>query len=204
MVGEVTIASIVEGKGEIDAVPKLLHRIARQHNITGLFTPKSHMVPRSNLIRIGGVEEAVNQESVRFRRPGTGGGILVLLDADKDCPVRVAQDLHSRVLKACPGVPFAVVLPKPEFEAWFLAAAPSLSGQHGFLPDLKVPKEPEGRRDAKQQLSLLRRSGDPYKPKALQTKLASIFDLEMAHANSRSYQKFHKEVLQLLTSTKGT
>ena len=41
----VTIASIVEGDGEVRALPKLLHRIAADLGIAGLRTPDPVRVP---------------------------------------------------------------------------------------------------------------------------------------------------------------
>lgn len=54
----VTIASIVEGEGEVDALPKVVHRIAQIEQVYGLMTPKPHRVPRSTLVRTGGIENA--------------------------------------------------------------------------------------------------------------------------------------------------
>ena len=79
----VTIASVVEGEGEVAALPKVLQRIARELQVWELRTPKPHRVPRSNLLLPGGIENAVRQEAIQVRG---SGGVLVLLDADKDCP----------------------------------------------------------------------------------------------------------------------
>jgi hypothetical protein len=196
--GLVTIATVVEGDGEVAAVPKVLHRIAHELEVWELRTPKPHHVPRSNLLLPGGIENAVQQEALQVK--GTGG-VLVLLDADKDCPAEYGPWLLGRARKARPNMPVAVVLPTPEFEAWYRAAADSLAGQLGFADNMTCPQDPEGPpRDAKGWLSSHRSKNDPYSPVPDQAKLASVFDLAMARANSHSFDKFYREVEWLLSS----
>src|SRR5262249_26641678 len=52
--------------------------------------------------------------------------ILVLLDADAECPKTLASDLLARAQTLVPAeYPIGVVVAKREYEAWFLAAFPS-------------------------------------------------------------------------------
>jgi hypothetical protein len=92
----------------------------------------------------------------------------------------------------------SVVLPKYEFEAWFLAAAASLGGHHGLPHDLAAPEDPEAIRDAKGWLGKHKTDGHPYKPTADQAALASIFDMEQARKAAPSLDKFCREVEKLL------
>ena len=81
-------------------------------------------------------------------RAGPHGGILVLLDADDDCPAELASDLlrfaeHSRRDRS-----IRVVLAKAEYESWFLAAANSLAGHRGMDEAASPPPDSEAiRRD---------------------------------------------------------
>lgn len=68
----VTIASIVEGDGEVVAVPKLLHRIAAELGV-GLLTPAPQRVPRGKLTTAGGIERWTAATAPRV--PGRGGVI---------------------------------------------------------------------------------------------------------------------------------
>lgn len=77
------IASIVEGDGEVSALPKLLHRIAAELGVSGLLTPTPMRIPRGKITIAGGIERGVAAGALRV--PGNGG-VLVLLDADDDCP----------------------------------------------------------------------------------------------------------------------
>ena len=63
---------------------------------------------------------------------GSNGWILVLLDADNDCPATFGPDILARAQKVAPHREVSVVLANREFEAWFLAAASSLDGRRGF------------------------------------------------------------------------
>jgi hypothetical protein len=191
----VTIAAIVEGDGEVPALPKLLFRLAHQLSIWQLRVHTPMRVPRGKLVGQGGIEDAV---SAMAQRIGTSGGVLVLLDADDDCPAILGPALLKRAQAARPDVPVSVVLANREFEAWYLAAAPSLAGRHGFPADLTAPRNPERIRDAKGWLSRHRSEGPPYKPTVDQALLASAFDMETARRGSPSFDKFCRDVQNLL------
>ena len=105
------------------------------------------------------LDRAPRSRRVRTARPpgrrrasrghgGRAGGVLVLLDADDDCPAALGPALLERARAARSDVPISVVLANREFEAWFIAAAESLAGTHGFPADLTPPLTP-------------RRSGEP-------------------------------------------
>jgi Domain of unknown function (DUF4276) len=193
---DVTIASIVEGDGEVLALPKLLHRLADQHAVIGLRTPNPIRVPRGRLTAAGGIERAV---SAAAERVGGRGGVLVLLDADDDCPAELGPEMLGRARAARPNVSVSVVLANREFEAWFIAAAESLAGQLGFPDDLTAPADAERIRGAKEWLSQHRASGRTYKPTVDQAPLTSAFDLVTAQAKSQSFDKLCREVKSLLT-----
>jgi hypothetical protein len=161
-----------------------------------LLTPKPPMrVPRSKLMAPRGIENAVNAKASEITDPG---GILVLVDADDDCPAELGPRLLARAQKARQDIRIAVVLANREFEAWFLAAAPSLAGKQGFPDQLLSPDNPEVPRDCKGWLTRARTSGRPYKETVDQTALASIFDIKMARDNSPSFDKFYRDVAWLL------
>jgi hypothetical protein len=191
----VTIASIVEGDGEVPALPKVLFRLAHQLSFWHLRAPTPMRVPRGKLVAEGGIEDAV---SAMAQRVGASGGVLVLLDADNDCPAILGPALLKRAQAARPDVPISVVVANREFEAWFLAAASSLAGSHGFPHDLAPPRNPERIRGAKEWLSRHRPKGQPYKPTIDQAALASVFDMEAARRGSPSFDKFCRDVQALL------
>jgi hypothetical protein len=192
----VTIASIVEGHGEVSALPKLLHRLAKEFPMVDLRTPKQPWRrTRSSLVAAGGIEREVESNSW----VGPSGGVLVLLDADDDCPAELAPALLHRAQATRPDRRVSVVLAKREFEAWFLASAHSLAGSFGFRADMEAPAEPEGVRGAKEWLSRHRPQGQPYKETIDQAVLASAFDIGQAREHSPSFDKFCREIEALLS-----
>lgn len=188
------ILPIVEGKGEVDAVPVLVRRIAASYVPERYVTverPIRRM--RSDLVQPNGLERVIE---LAARQTGPADGILVLLDADDDCPVEVAANLRARAERTRPDRHVRVVVASREFEAWFLAAAESLRGVHGLAADLAPPANPESIRDAKGWLTARTRSGHSYKPAVDQAALSQLFDLEQA-ATARSFRKFIKDVVEL-------
>jgi hypothetical protein len=152
-------------------------------------------VPRGKLTIAGGIEKAVSAAAIRV--PGDGG-VLVLLDADDDCPAELGPQLLERAHAARSDKRIVVVLANREFEAWFLAAAPSLAGQHGFPAEFRRVDNPEGPRDCKGVLTKARHKGHPYKETVDQTPLPSIFDMKMAREHADSFDKFYRDVAWLL------
>ena len=120
----IAIASIVEGRGEVEALPVLIRRIA-----LGLDSGSDVNVlrpirrPKGQLIRQGVLEHDVD---LAARKTGGKGCVLVLLDSDDGCPAADAPKLLARIRSARADIPSAIVLAKMEFEAWFLAGAESL------------------------------------------------------------------------------
>jgi hypothetical protein len=196
----VTIACVVEGHGEVPGLPKLLHRIARGQSIPDLRTPLPFRRNRGSLVRPGGIEAAVKAMAQQITEDG---GVLVVLDADDDCPADLGPALLRRAQDARPDVRVSVVLANKEFEAWFLAGASSLAGDHGFPRDLASPDKPESIRDAKGWLTKHRVGGPPYRPTVDQAPLASAFDMKQAREGAPSFDKFCREVEFLLSAPHG-
>lgn len=109
------------------------------------------------------------------------------------------RPLLSRALSVRPDRRVSVVLANREFEAWFLASVPSLSGRFGFPADMKAPDDPEAVRDAKGWLTSHRPGGHPYKETVDQAALTSAFDISQARERSPSFDKFCRELQELLS-----
>jgi len=121
------IVPIVEGDGEVDAVPlllgKLLAKIGRQE--IGVSRRPLNAGSCSNLTKAGGLEGFIRAASLR---PDCAA-ILVLMDADKGCPLKIAQDFVARIRSLGSKHPVVVVIAKFEYEAWFLASLDSIAGK---------------------------------------------------------------------------
>jgi len=152
-------------------------------------------IPRGKITITGGIERGIAAAALRVSGKG---GVLVLLDADNDCPAEYGPLLLARATAVRPDKHVSVVLANREFEAWFLAAAPSLAGQSGFPVEFPRPQNPELPRDCKGLLTKARPKGQPYKETVDQAPLTSVFDLKMAREHSDSFDKFYREVSRLL------
>ena len=189
---EISIACIVEGHGDVAAIPILLHRIVREIDSSlRLYVPAPAIrVPRSSIVKPGEVERAVELAALKTN---ASGGILILVDADEDCPATLGPALLTRAKTARSDRPIAVVLAKQEYEAWFLAAAASLRGQQGLFETLEPPADPEGISGAKGWLRERMAPNRKYSETIDQPALTALFDLDAARQAS-SFDKLCRDV----------
>ena len=151
-----SIAPIVEGQSEVESVPILLRRILYESlDIPNVQVAHPFRVKRNRVVRVGELERAI--EMTLKTRAGVEA-VLVVLDADDDCPARLGPALKERAERAS-AKPAAVVFAKHELEAWFLGAKESLRGVRGIAPDAAPPTQPENIRGAKERLSRNMRNG---------------------------------------------
>jgi hypothetical protein len=189
------LACVVEGEGDEQSLPLLIRRIALDRDppvYIEVFVSKR--VGREKLVNEGGIESAVEQAALDG---GPDAAILVLLDADDDCPAILGPTLLDRARKARPDRQVSVVLAKREYEAWFLAAAVSLRGLRGLPADLNPPNDLEGIRDAKGWLDRRMPYGRKYSETADQPALTQLFDLAEAR-QADSFDKCFREISRLI------
>lgn len=141
-----------------------------------------------------GLRDAIGNDS-----PDGRGVILLVLDADDDCPKSLSADLLKCAQQHCPHLgPFTCVLAMREFENWLVAGAAGFRGRTDLdLPDpLVLPADPEAFAGASwlvKQRQLVDR-GKTYKKTADAVRLIHAMDLAEAHRTSRSFRKLCKEV----------
>src|SRR5208283_1211321 len=121
------IVPIVEGQSEVISVPPLIRRILRETiNVWDIDAAKPFRVKRNLVVKKGEFERAIKQAiRARYTERHVVGGVLVLLDADDDCPRDLAETLLHRA-KSETRLPVSVVLPQMELEAWILASKEQL------------------------------------------------------------------------------
>lgn len=189
------IACIVEGHGEVEAVPVLLRRIATALR-PGVDLNVAHpiRVPKSRLVRPDELERAVE---LAARGTTSRDGILVLVDADDACPAELGPSLLARARLARADRRIAVVIAKREFESWFVAAARSIAGRRGLTCDLDPPPDPEGVTDAKGWLRARSEANVSYRETVDQAALVAVFDLAAARTTD-SFDKLWRELETLL------
>ncbi len=184
------VVPIVEGEGEVAAVPVLLRRLAEwmtPNNPSEITYPLK--IKRNRFLNRD--DEFNRIVSLAARRAGNNGWILILLDADDDCPA----ELSSNILRKCGHVishkAVSVVLAKREYEAWFMAASDSLRGFRGFTFDGSLTDDPEAKRDAKRWMGERMEKG--YNPVVDQPAFSAKLDLVQASEKSRSFRKLCSE-----------
>ena len=189
------IATIVEGHGEVEAVPILLRRIAeRVAPGIALEVPRPIRVKRHQIVK---AEEMARAVALAVGRAGPHGSVLVLLDADDDCPAVLASGLLRFAEQSRPDCSIRVVLAKAEYESWFLAAAASLAGHRGIDEAASPPPDSEAIRDAKGWLSARMPPGRRYRETLHQAALTARFDLDSARA-APSFDKMWRDLASLL------
>lgn len=189
------IVTLVEGHGEVAAVPILVRRIAEILS-PGLIVemPRPIRVKRQRLLKDDELERAIEFAA---RQAGTGGRILILLDADDDCPGYLGPEILRRAKAARGDREIRVVLAKAEYEAWFLAAANSIAGLRGIDSTTTAPPNPESIRNAKGWLSNHMPAGRSYRETLDQPALTTAFDLTSARS-ATSFDKMWRDVSSLL------
>ena len=187
-----TIQPIVEGHGDVEAVPVLLRRLVDEAQTWEVGVGRSIRRRRSQL-----VQEDELQKSVRLAllQPDCSA-ILIVFDADDDCPAELAPEIRGWAAAVAGSVPCEVILAKREYEAWFLGSIESLRGLRGIRSDAAAHAEPEMPRNAKGALEGRMHDGSSYFERDDQPALSAQFALPDAHRRCRSFRK--------LTSAFGT
>ena len=196
------IAPIVEGNGEMACIHALLGNVWRKfvdaespEILKPIKKNRTQLDKRDKLRRF--VEEAATFLAGRST-PSLPGLILILLDADDDCPAELgprlrgwAKDVDARFEVAC-------VVANLEYETWFVAAAESLAAA-GFLGRKgreSFPDDPEGQRLRKGWIEERYRiaKGEKYDPVVHQLPMTQAMDLDACHERSASFRKLCREL----------
>lgn len=191
------VAAIVEGDGEVAALPVLLRRLG-EWRTPAVYT---QILPPIRVHR----DRFLNRDE-EFRRHlllaaakcGEDGWVLVLLDADDDCPAELGPQILQRARECVPHRRISVVLANREYEAWFIAAAESLDRQRGFAFDSAEAINAETPRDAKGWIRA-RMVSRAYGETTDQPAFSAVMDLQQAFDRSRSFRKLCAEWMRQST-----
>lgn len=183
------LVCVVEGHGEVHAAPVLVARV-----LTGLLAVGPGewavardpiRVPRTQLVAGAGLARAL----ILAGRREQAGGVLVLCDADDDCPARWCADL-PRTVPAARALPVRSVMACREYESWVL---------WGYDPEARArvkALDPETNpRDAKKALARLRPG---YTPSAGQEAVTRALNLSVVWSRSNSFDKLVRSVADLV------
>ncbi len=134
----------------------------------------------------------------RIGERGGAGGLMLLLDADAECPATLGRDLLLRLRRVVQDLPTSVVLAKREYEAWFLAAASSLRSHEHVRNTADAPAEPENVAGAKEYLVReLLKPETAYSETVDQVAFTAIMDLAQA-MRCRSFAKLYSDFARMI------
>jgi len=204
------VAPIVEGHGEVEAVRILLERAWREI-VHGDYIDvlRPIRMPRSKLLKIGRrgergvttpdereIGRAVELAAAKLRGPfdvALPNLILILLDADYDCPKDLAPAILEATSSRATECDIVCVLAKAEYETWFVAAAESLADYLTVLPNETIPEEPE-QSGARKGWIAKRFKSPSYKETVDQPRLTAAMDLKLCRQRAPSFDKLCREL----------
>lgn len=175
------LATIVEGDGEVAALPVLLRGW-----FPGLELLKPIRVKRDAFVN----QEGYRQRYLELARRQGACRLLVLLDGDDLCPKEQAPVWLEQLVREAPDLSPSLVLAYCEFESWFLAGGDCLN--------LAAPADVEAVRGAKEEI---RRQLGYYAPTVDQPRMASQLvqkcPPELLRRRSPSFDKLWRELTSL-------
>ncbi|HEJ2131997.1 TPA: DUF4276 family protein [Pseudomonas aeruginosa] len=191
------LAPIVEGHGEVSALPILIRRI-QQWKFPEFYLdiPPPIRVRRDRFLNKE--EDFERHILLASKKSGSDGWILILLDADDDCPISLGEEILRRAEKYIKNKRISVVIANREYEAWFIASAEALNGHRGFRYIKNKEIDAEKPRNAKGWMGEYMPAG--YSETVDQPSFSALMDLELAHKGSRSFRKLCKEIIRAFES----
>lgn len=196
------IVSIIEGHGEVQALPILIQRTLSHIDPTfeyEIIRPPLRL-PRG---KIDKDDEFKRMVELASRKTQGCGAVIILYDADDDCPATKGPLILEKAQQYRPDIVFKAILANKEFESWFVAAASSLAGQKGLSPDMHTPENPESIRDAKGWLRSYLPPDKAYSSTLDQPAFTALFNMAEAEQNSDSFAKFMRDMRTLINARKN-
>jgi hypothetical protein len=187
------ILPIVEGDGDLKAVPVLLRNLLAWHDLheTQILSPHK----RGELPKVAAGFDNYFRMALK-----ENAAILLVLDFDCeycDCPFLEAEKLYQRAQAIHNGWPFKIAFLVKEFESLFLAEAQAAANVLTLPPGTEFPDTPETIRDAKGWLSKARPKGASYKPTVHQAKITAQLDFEKLRKTSSDFRHLENALLHL-------
>ena len=190
------IQPIVEGDGEMPAVPVLLRKLAELMEVPFVPIGTPFRSKRSLLGQKDGLQRVVQRARAE---PGCKA-IVILFDADDDCPKTFASPLLRWAQEAAAPLPCGLVMANREYEAWLLANVEVLLQMRGISPAQPYLNDPEAKRDARGELESRFGKDFHYFEKKDQPALTAATDWKLVHQRCRSFRKMAKETRRLFGS----
>ena len=176
------VAPIVEGHGDVIAVPVLLRALRPEFRVC-----RPIRVYRNRIEDHRYMQRYFCIADANIRDAGDHGGVLVLIDSDDDCPAELGPRLQEMSRQAIEHRRTEVVLAKRTFESWILGGGAVESGP---------VDEPEERANPKQHLKTLL---GHYSETVDQPRLTSRINSTAAAASCPSFAKLQRALASFLS-----
>lgn len=186
------LVCVVEGKGEVEAVPLLCVRIFHFLGAWDWMVDQDPVrQPRGKLVTVdrqrgsGRCNEEGIRRAVDLARRRPADGVIVLCDADDDCAAAWGPVATTASTQVCASVAIMAVR---EYEAWLLL---SFSDEERTAAHVR---DPERIRDAKGEV---RKLVPAYSPTTHQLDLTRKLDVARVRAQSDSFDKLVRSLAGL-------
>jgi hypothetical protein len=199
------VVPIVEGHGEVESVRILLQRIWGMLGGEFIDVVRPFRAKRGRLVMKTGLQEAIRVALLKqkpFSIPIDFTLVLILIDADEDCPRDLAPRLLEYAREENPTIDMACVLANVEYETWFVAAAESLCDYLDLTSDEPPSDSFDETKHGKAWIE--QRFRDPertYSPTQDQPAMTKAMDLTLCQKRAPSFDKLCRELEQRLRST---
>lgn len=192
------IFPIVEGHGELTAVPALIRRILFEKlQVFDFNVLPPYRVPRSKIGKFDrDLENAIRIGMLKVGK--NSGGVIIIADSDDDCPLELNQQFCDFCVNKSIDFPVSFVLAHREYEAWFISCGEEMRGHAAIKLDAPSHDYPETIRGAKGFFNReILIDGYVYSETVDQAKFTNSIDLEVASLKCRSFRKLIKEIENL-------
>ena len=195
-----SIAAIVEGDGDKSSVPGLLRRILHERLCrydVSIIRPKVSKGKPTLLKKL--------EQFLKYSLIDKCNSILVLVDADEECPYIRSTCLAEKISQLDLPVPVAIVYANSEFETWFICNLHHGEGdrirRRLEIPDrIVAPANAEAIRGAKEWLTSRMPRSRSYQETRDQEVLVHYIDLALTHERSRSFRRLCHAVEELVVA----
>lgn len=203
---QLRVAPIVEGHGDAVAIRTLLDRVWREL-LHGVYIDvlRPFRCSRSKLIRpapdqsgqfVRGQELSRAVQLVMHKLQAkppidSPSMILILVDADADCPAEIGPELTRIARETAGTMDVCCVLAKVEYETWFVASAESLTDFLKLASNELPIDDPEGSQCGKRWIQERFRG---YSEPVDQVRMTAKMDLDLCRSRSPSFDKLCREL----------
>ena len=187
-----SIVPIVEGHGEVEALPVLLRKLLHGMSVFDVEIDKP-----INAHGVGGLRSRLERLLEYGTRRPNCSAIIVVRDSEDECPLELVCDYGRRTLKVGCAVPVAFAIAKRMYETWLVASIETIAGTRGIAEDASFEGEPETLSSPKAWLTSQMPPGRAYKETLDQAAMTDRLDPVVAR-RCRSFRRLEAALEFLL------